>query len=273
VFHPHPARHPRGPDAHPQRLAAALIYLRTPGEIATMSDAGRRLTECMEEVRKAVVPGVTPRELDRIAHDAIVARGAVPAQLGYQGYPATICLSKNEVVVHGIPDAVPLQEGDIVTVDFALIYKGFYADMARTVPVGRVSEEAEHLVRSTEEAFWKGFEAAQPGKRVGDVSAAVQRHVEEAGHWVVREFVGHGIGSSFHEDPQIPNYGRGGRGPQLRPGMTFALEPMASLRAATASFLKDGWTATMGKGNLSAQHENTIAITDAGPKLLTGVLD
>jgi len=238
-----------------------------------MAEAGRLLTECMEETRAAVAPGVTPRELDRIAHDAIVARGAKPAQLGYQGYPATICLSKNEIVVHGIPDAVPLQEGDIVTVDFALIHRGFYADMARTVGVGKVSDAAERLVRATEEAFWKGFEAAGPGKRVGDISAAVQQHVEEAGFWVVREFVGHGIGSSFHEDPQVPNYGRPGRGPQLRPGMTFALEPMASLRSATASFLKDGWTATMGKGNLSAQYENTIAITDDGARLLTGVLD
>ena len=235
-----------------------------------MAEAGRLLTESMAEMAKAVRPGVTPKELDRIAHDAIVERGAKPAQLGYQGYPATICSSKNEIVVHGIPDATPLKEGDIVTLDFALIYKGFYADMARTFPVGTISPEAEHLLRSTEEAFWKGFAEAQPGKRLGDVSAAVQKHVEGQGLWVVREFVGHGIGTAFHEDPQVPNYGRAGRGPQLRPGMTFALEPMASLRAGSASFLKDGWTATMGRGNLAAQYENTIAITEAGPRLLTG---
>ncbi|MBV9774077.1 MAG: type I methionyl aminopeptidase [Gemmatimonadetes bacterium] len=235
-----------------------------------MAEAGRLLTESMAEVGRAVRPGVTPRELDRIAHDAIVARGAIPAQLGYQGYPATICLSKNEIVVHGIPDDVPLREGDIVTVDFALIFRGFYADMARTLPVGTVGAEAQLLVRVTEEAFWKGFAEAQPGKRMGDVSAAVQRHIESAGFWVVREFVGHGIGTSFHEDPQVPNYGRAGRGPQLRAGMTFALEPMAALRAGNASFLKDGWTATMGRGNLAAQYENTIAITDDGPQLLTG---
>lgn len=235
-----------------------------------MAGAGRLLTECMAEVGRAVAPGVTPKELDRIAYEGILARGAKPAQLGYQGYPATICLSKNEVVVHGIPDTVPLREGDIVTVDFALIYQGFYADMARTFGVGEIGREAEHLIRATEEAFWTGFAEAQPGKRVGDVSAAVQGHVEEAGLWVVREFVGHGIGSSFHEDPQVPNYGRAGRGPQLRPGMTFALEPMASLRPGNASFLKDGWTATMGKGNLAAQYENTIAITESGPRLLTG---
>lgn len=236
-----------------------------------MAEAGRLLTESMEETRAAVAPGVTPKELDRIAHDAIVARGAKPAQLGYQGYPATICLSKNEVVVHGIPDEVPLVEGDIVTVDFALIHRGFYADMARTLPVGSISDEAATLLRVTEEAFYRGFEAARPGQRIGDVSAAVQAHVEEAGFWIVREFVGHGIGSSFHEDPQVPNYGRAGKGPQLRSGMTFALEPMASLRPGHASFLRDGWTATMGKGNLAAQHENTIAITESGPRLLTGV--
>jgi methionyl aminopeptidase len=235
-----------------------------------MAEAGRLLTECMAEVGRAVAPGVTPKELDRIAYEAILARNAKPAQLGYQGYPATICLSKNEVVVHGIPDTVPLLEGDVVTVDFALIYQGFYADMARTFPVGEIGGEAQRLLQVTEEAFWRGFAEAQPGKRVGDVSAAVQAHVEEAGLWVVREFVGHGIGSSFHEDPQVPNYGRAGRGPQLRPGMTFALEPMASLRAGSASFLKDGWTATMGKGNLAAQYENTIAITEQGPRLLTG---
>lgn len=235
-----------------------------------MAEAGRLLTESMAEVGRAVAPGVTPRELDRIAYEAITTRGAKPAQLGYQGYPATICLSRNEIVVHGIPDTAPLQEGDIATVDFALIYRGFYADMARTFAVGEVSPEAKHLLRETEEAFWRGLDAAQPGNRVGDVSAAVQQHLESSGLWVVREFVGHGIGRSFHEDPQVPNYGRAGRGPQLRAGMTFALEPMASLRSATATFLKDGWTATMGKGNLSAQYENTVAITESGPRLLTG---
>lgn len=236
-----------------------------------MAEAGSLLTESMMEIARSVAPGVTPRELDGIAHDAILSRGATPAQLGYQGYPATICLSRNEVVVHGIPDDRPLRAGDVATIDFALIYQGFYADMARTFAVGMVSQEARTLLDVTEEAFWKGFAEAQPGNRIGDVSAAVQKHVESAGYWVVREFVGHGIGSSFHEDPQVPNYGRPGRGPQLRAGMTFALEPMAALRAATASFLKDGWTATMGRGNLSAQYENTIAITEDGPRLLTGV--
>lgn len=235
-----------------------------------MAEAGRLLTESLAEIARAVAPGVTPRELDRIAHEAITSRGATPAQLGYQGYPATICVSKNEVVVHGIPDEVPLEEGDLATVDFALIHKGFYADMARTFAVGEVSDEAKHLLRATEEAFWKGLAEVRPGNRVGDVSAAVQRHIESEGFWVVREFVGHGIGTSFHEDPQIPNYGRAGRGPAFRPGMTFALEPMASLRPGSASFLKDGWTATMGRGNLAAQYENTVAVTEDGPRLLTG---
>ncbi len=245
------------------------IYLKDPAAIERMAEAGRLLAEVMEEVAQAVAPGVTTLELDRIAREAILARGAKPAFLGYQGYPATICASVNEVVVHGIPADRPLRPGDLLSVDLGLFYQGYAADMARTFPIGEVSEEAGRLVRVTEEAFWKGLEAARPGARVGDVSSAIQRHVEGAGFWVVREFVGHGIGRGFHEEPQVPNFGRPGTGPKLRPGMVLAIEPMVTLFPANVVVLQDGWTASAGKGNLAAHYEHTVAITEEGPRVLT----
>ncbi len=248
------------------------ITLKSRDELEVMAEAGRLLTEVLAEVEAAVRPGVTTRELDRIARKAIAKRGAKPAFLGYHGFPAVICASKNDVVVHGIPDEEPLKEGDLLSIDIGLFYKGYAADMARTYPIGAVSAEAERLVRVTEEAFWKALDAAQVGNRVGDVAAAVQAHVEAAGFWVVREFVGHGIGARFHEDPQVPNYGRPGTGPKLRPGMVLAIEPMVTLHPAPVVVLEDGWTATAGRGNLAAHYENTVAITEDGPRLLTGIL-
>ncbi len=246
------------------------IYLKRPEEIEKMAEAGRRLAEVMDEVAARVAPGVTTAELDRVAREAILARGAKPAFLGYQGYPATICASVNEVVVHGIPSDRPLKEGDLLSVDLGLFYQGYAADMARTFPIGEVSEEARRLLAVTEEAFWKGLEEARVGKRVGDISAAIQRHVEAAGFWVVREFVGHGIGRAFHEEPQVPNFGRPGTGPRLRPGMVLAIEPMVTLFPANVVVLQDGWTASAGKGNLAAHYEHTVAITEGGPRILTG---
>ncbi|WP_456446583.1 type I methionyl aminopeptidase [Oceanithermus sp.] len=246
------------------------IVLKSAAEIERMAEAGARLTEVMDRIAEAVRPGVSTLELDRIAREGIEAQGAKPAFLGLYGFPATICASPNEVVVHGIPSERPLEEGEILSVDVGLFYGGYAADMARTFPVGRVSEEAERLIRVTEESFWKGFEAARPGARLGDVSAAIQKHVEDAGFWVVREFVGHGIGSAMHEDPQLPNFGRSGVGPQLRPGMTLAIEPMVTLHAAPVVVLEDGWTASSGRGNLAAHYENTVAVTESGPRLLTG---
>ncbi|ADR37059.1 methionine aminopeptidase, type I [Oceanithermus profundus DSM 14977] len=246
------------------------IVLKSPAEIERMAEAGARLTEVMDRIAEAVRPGVSTLELDRIAREGIEAQGAKPAFLGLYGFPATICASPNEVVVHGIPSERPLEEGEILSVDVGLFYGGYAADMARTFPVGAVSEEAARLIRVTEESFWKGFEAARPGARLGDVSAAIQQHVEDAGFWVVREFVGHGIGSEMHEDPQLPNFGRPGVGPKLRPGMTLAIEPMVTLHAAPVVVLEDGWTASSGRGNLAAHYENTVAVTESGPRLLTG---
>jgi len=234
-----------------------------------MEEAGRLLAEVMAEIERRIAPGVTTAELDRIARRAIEARGAKPAFLGYQGFPATICASPNEVVVHGIPKDEPLKEGDLLSVDIGLFHKGFAADMARTFAVGEVSDEAKKLIRTTEEAFWKGLEKAVVGNRVGDIAAAIQRHVEDAGFWVVREFVGHGIGREFHEDPQVPNFGRPGTGPKLRPGMVLAIEPMVTLYPAHVVVLQDGWTASAGKGNLAAHYEHTVAITEEGPRILT----
>ncbi|WP_457636911.1 type I methionyl aminopeptidase [Oceanithermus sp.] len=246
------------------------IVLKSPAEIERMATAGALLTEVMDQVAAAVRPGVTTAELDRIAREGILERGAKPAFLGLYGFPASVCASPNEVVVHGIPGEKPLREGDIISIDAGLFYQGYAADMARTFPVGRISEEAARLIRVTEESFWKGFEAARPDARLGDVSYAIQRHVEDAGFWVVREFVGHGIGRQMHEDPQVPNFGRPGVGPKLRPGMTLAIEPMVTLFTAPVVVLDDGWTASSGRGNLAAHYENTVAITESGPRLLTG---
>jgi methionyl aminopeptidase len=245
------------------------IPLKTPEEIEAMAEAGRRLAGVMAEVERRIKPGVTTAELDEVAREAILKAGAKPAFLGYQGFPATICASVNEVVVHGIPAKTPLRPGDVLSVDLGLFYEGFAADMAKTFPVGEVSPRARRLIKVTEEAFFKGLEKARPGKRVGDIAHAIQRHVEKAGFWVVREFVGHGIGRAFHEEPQVPNFGRPGTGPKLRPGMVLAIEPMVTLFPANVVVLQDGWTASAGRGNLAAHYEHTVAITESGPRILT----
>ncbi|MER3537344.1 MAG: type I methionyl aminopeptidase [Thermus sp.] len=248
------------------------IKLKSAWELERMAAAGALLTEVVEEVARHIAPGVTTKELDQIAHEAILRRKARPAFLGLYGFPATLCTSVNEVVVHGIPSDLPLQEGDILSIDVGLIYNGFAADMARTYPVGRVSEEAQRLIQVTEAAFWEGFNLLRPGYRTGDVAHRVQTFVEGHGFHVVREFVGHGVGREIHEDPQLPNYGKPQTGPRLRPGMVLALEPMVTLRPASVVILEDGWTASAGRGNLAAHYENTVAVTEEGPRLLTGVL-
>jgi len=246
-----------------------LINLKTNHEIDLMAKAGVLLHSVVEQMAAACVIGVTTGELDRLADRLIRAGGARPGFLGYQDFPKSTCISVNDEVVHGIPGKRRVLDGDIVSLDLGLVLDGFWADMGRTVAVGRVSAEAERLVRVTQESFWAGIEQARPGGRLGDISAAIQAHVEAAGFGVVRQFVGHGIGRNMHEDPQVPNFGRAGTGPELRPGMTLAIEPMVTAGSFDVYILPDGWTVKTSDGRLAAYYENTVAITEEGPRVLT----
>ena len=234
-----------------------------------MRAANALVAEVLAELRGMVRPGLTTADLDAFAEERIRDRGGDPAFKGYHGYPATICASINEEVVHGIPSRRELVEGDIVSVDLGVRLDGFYGDAAVTLPVGRVSERAADLLRVTEEALHRGIGRARPGGRVSDISHAVQTHVEQHGFSVVREFVGHGIGASLHEEPQVPNYGTPGRGPRLAEGMVLAIEPMVNLGKPAVRVLNDGWTAVTRDGMLSAHFEHTVAVTDNGPEILT----
>lgn len=245
------------------------MILKRPSEIEIMAEAAVINREALEAVAAAVAPGVSTLELNAIAEDAILSRGGKPAFKGYRGFPATLCTSVNEVVVHGIPDDLRLSEGDIVSIDIGTFYRGYAADQARTFAVGAIPVEAQRLLDATERSLTAGIEAAQAGKRLGDVSAAIQGVVESEGFWVIREFVGHGIGREFHEGPEVPNYGRAGTGPVLRPGLVLAIEPMVSLTRTTVSIADDGWTASTADGSLAAHYEHTVAITTDGPRVLT----
>jgi methionyl aminopeptidase len=238
-------------------------------ELQKMHRACSIVVDTLEALAQAAVPGVTTRELDRIARDRIVKEGAKPAFLGYRGYPATLCISVNEEVVHGIPGSRKLKDADIVSLDLGCVVDGFYGDSARTVAVGRVSPEAVRLMRVTEEALHQGIAMCHPGKRVGDIGHAVQQHAEANGYSVVRDFVGHGIGTSLHEDPQVPNYGPPGRRERLVPGMCLAIEPMVNLGGAGVRVLEDGWTAVTADGKLSAHFELSVAVTEQGPWILS----
>jgi methionyl aminopeptidase len=247
-----------------------MIILKTPAEIAVMAEASRVVAEALVIVRQAVCPGVSTEELDRIAEEAIRARGAVPAFKGYRNYPKTLCASVNEQVVHGIPSKRKLKEGDIIGLDLGAIVGGFYGDSAVTVVVGRIPEETAKLVRMTEEALYLGIKQAVVGNRLTDISNAVQQHVESAGFSVVTEFVGHGIGRQLHEEPQVPNYGKPGQGPRLQPGMVLAIEPMVNMGRSAVRVLEDRWTAVTVDGSLSAHFEHTIAVQPSGaPRILS----
>jgi methionyl aminopeptidase len=235
-----------------------------------MREAGRLVGEILTELSTMVAPGVTTADLDEVAERRIRAAGAIPAFKGYHGYPATICASVNEEVIHGIPSGRRvLNEGDVLSIDVGAMLDGYYGDSAVTLPVGQVSEQAAMLLRVTEEALCKAIDKVKVGGRVSDIGHAVQQHVEAYGFSVVREFVGHGIGQRMHEEPQIPNYGEPGRGPRLAEGMVLAIEPMVNAGKPAVKVLADGWTAVTRDNSLSAHFEHTVAVTAAGPRILT----
>ncbi|HEY0871852.1 MAG TPA: type I methionyl aminopeptidase [Vicinamibacterales bacterium] len=242
---------------------------KSPAEIEKMRAASALVAEVLGELATMVAPGVTSLDLDAAAERMVRDAGAEPAFKGYRGYPNTLCASVNEQVIHGIPSNRPLVEGDIISLDMGVKMDGFYGDSAITVPVGRVSEQARLLLRVTEESLEKGIEQVRLGGRVSDIGHAIQQHVEAHGFSVVREFVGHGIGASLHEEPQIANYGEPGRGPRLAEGMTLAIEPMVNVGRPGVKMLKDGWTAVTRDGSLSAHFEHTVAVTKDGPLVLT----
>lgn len=248
-----------------------MIVLKSRSEIDQMRVAGRMVAEILELLREKIAPGVTTGELDRLAEAECRKRQAKPAFKGYGGFPFTICASPNEQVVHGFPDETPLRDGDILSIDFGVVYGGFYGDSAITVPVGEIDQEKSRLLQSTFHSLELAIAAAVAGNRLSDISHAVQSFVEKEGFSVVREFVGHGIGRQLHEAPQIPNFGPPGQGPRLKAGMTLAIEPMINAGAAGVKILDDGWTAVTLDGRPSAHFEHTVAITEEGPLILTAV--
>jgi methionyl aminopeptidase len=252
-------------------MAKQRFDLKSREEIARIREACQVVRQVLDALRAAVAPGVSTGELDRIARDRTRALGATPAFLGYRGYPAAACISVNDEIVHGIPsDARRLAEGDIVGIDFGAVLGGFYGDAAISLGVGTVSPAAQRLLDVTRESLARAIEAAQPGKRLGDIGAAVQGYVEAEGFSVVRDFVGHGIGRHLHEPPHVPNYGTRGTGDLLLPGMVLAIEPMVNAGRAETTLLGDGWTAVTADGALSAHFEHTVVITAGGPEILTG---
>jgi len=248
-----------------------MIILKTQQEIEKMARACRIVAEVLEDLKPFVKPGISTKDIEKFAEQEINAKGGVPAFKGYRGYPASICTSVNNQVIHGIPSQMRIKEGDIVSIDLGVYLNGFYGDGAVTLPVGDVSPLAKRLLRVTEDALYKGISKATPRNRVSDISAAIQDHVEANGFSVVRSFVGHGIGTSLHEEPQIPNFGAAGQGQRLKEGMTIAIEPMVNAGGHEVSILDDGWTAVTVDGGLSAHFEHTIAITDADAKILTKI--
>ena len=246
-----------------------MIVCKSPAEIEKMRAASVLVAEVLAELSGMVAPGVSSLDLDVVAERMVRAAGAEPAFKGYRGYPNTLCTSVNEQVIHGIPSKRPLVEGDIISIDMGVKMNGFYGDSAVTVAVGRIPEEAARLLTVTQESLEKGIEQVRLGGRVSDIGHAIQAHVEAHGFSVVREFVGHGIGASLHEEPQIANYGDAGRGPRLAEGMTLAIEPMVNAGKPGVKMLPDGWTAVTRDGSLSAHFEHTVAVTTSGPLVLT----
>ena len=242
---------------------------RSPDEIAKMRKAGRVVAEMHEATRSAIKPGVTTGELDRIAREVLDKRGARSNFLNYHGFPAVICASPNDMIVHGIPGGRRLDEGDIISVDCGAIVEGYHGDAAYTAGVGRISREAERLLEVTDRSLWAGIARMTDGNRLHEIGRAVQEVAEKAGFSVVREYVGHAIGTAMHEDPQVPNYWPGRPGPVMRSGMVFAVEPMVNAGGAGTRLLDDGWSVVTADGSLSAHFEHTIVVTEDGPEVLT----
>lgn len=247
-----------------------MIIIKNQIELDIMRKAGRLTGETLKMIKEHIRPGISTQEIDSLCEEFITRHGARPSFKNYHGFTGSICASVNEVVIHGIPskDKI-LQEGDIISVDVGAYLNGFHGDAARTFPVGEISEEAARLVRVTEESFFKGIESAFEGKRLGDISHAIQAHAEKNGFSIVRDFTGHGIGRNLHEDPQIPNYGVEGRGPKLAKGMVLAIEPMVNAGTYHVKVLGDNWTTVTRDGRLAAHYENTVIITEGAPEIIT----
>ncbi len=247
-----------------------MVVIKTARELSKMKDACRISAEALCVAGEAVKPGVTTYEIDTIVRKYIEKQGAVPSFLGYGGFPASACISVNNVVIHGIPSKKQvLKEGDIVSVDVGAYYEGFHGDNAYTFPCGKISADAQALLDATKESLYEGINKALAGNRIGDIGSAVQRYVEARSYSVVRDFVGHGVGAKLHEDPSVPNYGTPGRGVRLIPGMTIAIEPMVNQGTFEVKVLDDEWTTVTKDGKLSAHFEHTVAITQNGPQIMT----
>ncbi len=247
-----------------------MISLKTPEQLRLMREAGRITAETLLYVGEILREGMTTLALDQAIRQFIEKHGAHPTFLGYNGFPGSACISLNDEVIHGIPSRTRIiREGDLVKVDVGACYRGYNGDSARTFPVGQVSEEAQQLLDTTRESFFRAMAVALPGNRVGDIGAAVDAHIRAAGYSVVRDFVGHGVGAALHEEPDVPNYGTPGRGTRLYPGMTIAIEPMVNAGGCGVRVVDNGWTVVTKDGSLSAHYENTIAITENGPIILT----
>ena len=247
-----------------------MIPLKSKSDLAMLRESGRILAEVIFELEKSVVPGITTAEIDRVAEDLISRRKVVPAFKGYRGFPAVACVSVNEEIVHGIPGSRMIKDGDNVSIDLGVNYRGYFSDAAVTVIAGTPLPDMARLVGVTRQALYEGIKAAMVGCRLGDVSHAIQKFVERNGFSVVREFVGHGIGRQLHEEPEVPNYGMPGRGPLLKEGMVLAIEPMVNMGTWRSEILDNGWTAVTGDRLPSAHFEHTVAVTDQGPEILTG---
>lgn len=246
-----------------------MIYLKSSSEIAIMRISGKIVAQTLLLIEEHIKPGITTKELDRIAEEYIISCGARPSFKGLYGFPATLCTSINEEIVHGIPGDRILEEGDIISVDCGACYKNFHGDAARTFPIGKISTEAQKLIDVTRNSFFEGIKFATIGNRIGDIAHGVQMYVEAFGYGVVRDYVGHGIGREMHEEPSVPNFGKVGRGPKLAKGMTIAIEPMVNMGTYATTEKDDNWTVITLDGKKSAHYENTVAILDNGPEILT----